>query len=292
MFARLLIVAALSGAMSATAMAEPAGERRVYKQVEGRELSLYVFKPADWHAEELRPAVVFYHGGGWTGGAPGQFTQHAKYLAERGLVCFEIEYRLLSKSDNSPPVTCTQDAKSAMRWIRSHCQEFGVDPARIAAGGGSAGGHLAAFVGTVDGGDATTDDLSISAKANAMLLFNPVYDNGPGGWGTERVGVRYQEFSPLHNLSADDPPSIVFLGTEDKLIPVSAAEKFRDKSREVGVESELHTYDGQPHGFFNVSKDKGRWYRETLAASDRFLAKLGWLSGPPTIAESPELQTK
>jgi len=267
--------------------AEPPGEKHIYKQVDDRQLAIYVTKPENWAPQDSRPAVLFFHGGGWTGGAPGQFSEHAQYLASRGMVCFQVQYRLLDKSDQQPPVTCTQDAKSAMRWVRQRSQEFGIDPQRIASAGGSAGGHLAAFVGTVDGGDTPQDDLTISAKSNAMLLFNPVYDNGPGGWGTARVGERFAEFSPLHNLTQDDPPSIVFLGTEDKLIPVTTAEKFREISLSQGVLSELHTYPGQPHGFFNVSQDNGRWYIETLTATDRFLAKLGWLQGDPKPIKTP-----
>ena len=106
-----------------------------------------------------------------------------------------------------------------MRWVRSRAKEFGIDPNRIASGGGSAGGHLAAFVGIVEGTDDPADDLSVSPKSNAMVLFNPVFDNGPEGWGAARVGDRYREFSPFHNVTKDDPPAIVFLGSADKLVP-------------------------------------------------------------------------
>jgi dienelactone hydrolase len=116
-----------------------------------------------------------------------------------------------------------------------------------------------------------------------MLLFNPVYNNGPGGWGTARVGDRFAEFSPAHNLSKDDPPSVVFLGDRDKLIPVSTAEKFRDDSRALGINSDLHVYEGQPHGFFNHGRDDNKWYLKTVVATDRFLSKLGWISGDPEL---------
>lgn len=264
--------------------AEPPGEKHVYKQVEQRDLRVYVTRPDGWSADDTRPCIVFFHGGGWVGGEPGQFTEHANYFATRGLVCFQVEYRLLDKQAEDPPETGTADAVDAMRWIRSKCKDFGIDDNRIASAGGSAGGHLAAFVGCVDAKPA--DANRASSKSNAMLLFNPVYDNGPGGWGTKRVGDRYQEFSPLHNISKDDPPSIVFLGTEDKLIPVATAEKFRDSCLALGIESELHTYEGQPHGFFNIAKEDGKYYRQTVIAADKFLAKLGWLTGPPTLAET------
>lgn len=273
---------------SLTALAEePAGEKRVYKTVGELELSIFVSQPAptdDGQVNKQRPAIVFFHGGGWTGGAPGQFSEHAKYFSSRGVVCFQAQYRLLDKSSKEPPITCTEDAVSAMRWVRDHCDEFSIDPDRIASAGGSAGGHLAAFVGCVD---VPQTPQQPSPKPNAMLLFNPVYDNGPGGWGTARVGDRYQEFSPLHNLSKDDPPSIVFLGTEDKLIPVATAENFRDTSLQLGLKSELHTYDGQPHGFFNFGKNDGRYYYETVLAADNFLASLGWLQGAATLTRDP-----
>src|SRR5690606_34070823 len=110
---------------------------------------------------------------------------------------------------------------------RAHAEELGIDPDRIASAGGSAGGHLAAFVGMVDGMDDPQDDKSVSPKSNAMVLFNPVLNNGPGGFGFDRIGQRYREYSPAHNVSADDPPAIVFLGSEDGLIPVQQMEDFK-----------------------------------------------------------------
>ncbi|MCA9070107.1 MAG: alpha/beta hydrolase, partial [Planctomycetaceae bacterium] len=251
--------------------AKPTGEPHVYKTAGDRDLTLYVTKPTDWKATDQRPAIVFYHGGGWTGGAPGQFTEHSKYLASRGMVCVQVQYRLLDKKTMEPPTNCVRDAKSAMRWVRGHAKELGIDPDRIASGGGSAGGHLAAFVGMVEGQDDPQDDLTLSAKSNAMVLFNPVFDNGPGGWGHGRVKDRYKEFSPAHNISADDPPAIVFLGSADSLIPVSTAEKFQADMKAAGVDCEVMIFPDMPHGFFNHGKYDNKPYHQTVAAMDRFL---------------------
>lgn len=264
--------------------AKPEGTPYTFKTVENRELKLYVTKPKQWQASDQRPAIVFFHGGGWVGGAPGQFTEHSKYFASRGVVCFQVQYRLLDRSKSEPPTTCIEDAKSAMRWIRSRAKEFGIDANRIASGGGSAGGHLAAFVGTSEGVDSEKDNLSVSPKSNAMLLFNPVYNNGPGGWGTARVKDDYKKFSPAHNLTPDDPPSIVFLGDQDKLIPVATAEEFRDTLRKHGVQSELRIFKDQGHGFFNHGRNNNQFYRETVIACDEFLQGLGWIEGPATIS--------
>lgn len=281
----LILITGIAIATQSVAVgAPPAGEPHVYKRVDDRELMLYVTKPAGWKQSDSRPAIVFFHGGGWTGGAPGQFTEHSKYLASRGMVCVQVQYRLLDKKGSEPPISCCRDARSAMRWVRSRSEELGIDPNRIASGGGSAGGHLAAFVGMVDGQDDPQDDQSISAKSNAMCLFNPVFDNGPGGWGAKRVGDRFPEFSPFHNVSKDDPPGIVFLGSKDALVPVETAHQFRQKMNQVGVRVDVHIYEGMPHGFFNYGRSGNRPYYETVVAMDRFLASLGWLDGPPTLS--------
>ncbi|WP_395748075.1 alpha/beta hydrolase [Prosthecobacter sp.] len=270
------------------ARAEPI--THVYKKVGERELKLTIVNPPDWKASDQRPAMVFFHGGGWVGGKPTQFTEHSDYLATRGMVCVQVEYRLIKKGDAGPPIDCVHDAKSAMRWVRARAAELGIDPKRIGAGGGSAGGHLAAFVGMVEGLDDPQDDLKISPKANALALFNPVFDNGPDqGWGHARVGEHYKEYSPAHNISADDPPTIVFLGTQDKLIPVTVVERFKAGMEKAGVRCEAVFYEGQGHGFFNPGKGgKMQFYYETLLATDKFLGSLGWLKGEPTLQKPSE----
>ena len=283
-----ILCCAIFGLLTSQAVAvgaPPVGEAHVYKKVDDRELKLYVTKPADWKKGDARPAIVFYHGGRWTGGSPGQFTEHSKYLVTRGMVCVQVQYRLLDRKKSEPPITCCRDAKSAMRWVRSRAVELGIDPGRIASGGGSAGGHLAAFVGTVEGTDDPADDKTVSAKSNAMCLFNPVFDNGPGAWGAKRVGDRFPEFSPFHNVTKDDPPGIVFLGSKDSLVPVKTAHNFKQKMSDVGVKSEVHIFEGMPHGFFNHGRNGNKPYYETVVAMDKFLASLGWIEGPPTLSK-------
>lgn len=277
---RLLLCLLLAPSLHA---AEPIAH--IYKKAADRELKLTVVNPPDWKASDQRPAMVFFHGGGWTGGAPTQFTQHSEYLATRGMVCIQVEYRLIEKGDKGPPVNCIADAKSAMRWVRSHAAELGIDANRIGAGGGSAGGHLAAFVGMVEGLDDPQDNLKVSPKANALALFNPVFDNGPDqGWGHARVGERFKEFSPAHNITSDDPPAIIFLGTQDKLIPVAVVERFKANMEKAGVRCEAKFYEGQGHGFFNPGKGGTMdFYYDTLLETDKFLTSLGWLKGEPTL---------
>jgi len=256
-----------------------------YKVASGDEMKLYIFNPKEHQpTKDKRAGIVFFFGGGWNGGTPAQFEQHCRYLASRGMVAITADYRVKSRQSTTPK-ECVADGKSAVRYIRSNAKRLGVDPNRIAAGGGSAGGQVAAAAGIVDGFDDAKDELSVSSKANALVLFNPVYDNGPDGWGHSRVKDYWQKFSPAHNITKDDPPAVVFLGTKDSLIPVKTAETFRSKMRELGIKSDLHLYEGQPHGFFNEGKGGTEIFLDTLDKMDRFLVEHGYLEGQPTKAQ-------
>jgi len=190
------------------------------------------------------------------------------------MVCFRADYRVKSRQGTTP-FESLKDAKSAIRYIRTHANELGVDPDKIVASGGSAGGHLAAATAVIQGFSEIGEDLSVSCIPNALVLFNPVFDNGPGGYGYERIGEAYKEFSPLHNIREGMPPAVVFLGTEDHLIPVETAEYFRTVMDKVGSRSELFLYEGEGHGFFNYRNYE--IYQDTRDKADEFLISTGFL---------------
>ena len=112
-----------------------AAETVVYKKVGQRSLKLFVDQPEEKTAATEKPAVLFFFGGGWVGGTPTQFARHSKHLASRGMVAICVEYRVIPKGDKGPPLVCCADAKSAMRYVRSHAKELGINPNRIAAAG-------------------------------------------------------------------------------------------------------------------------------------------------------------
>ena len=259
----------------------PGATSHVYKTVGDVKLKLYVYQPKRSNASARRPAAVFFFGGSWNGGTPRQFQEHASYLASRGMIGIVADYRVKNRQGTSP-FECVEDGKSAIRWLRTNSRRLGIDPNRLAAGGGSAGGHVAAATATVPGLNATTDNLEISSRPNALLLFNPVYDNGPGGYGHSRVKDRFREISPLHNIRKGMPPAIVFLGTSDKLIPVETGRTFKKQMEAVGSRSELFLYKDQPHGFFNRRRSPEH-FLATVTEMDRFLKSLGYLDGSPTI---------
>ncbi|MCA9269701.1 MAG: alpha/beta hydrolase fold domain-containing protein, partial [Planctomycetales bacterium] len=235
------LFAALTIGAAACAFAQAAERTEVYKKVGDVELNLHIFEPEGHQASDARPAIVFFFGGGWVGGTPTQFFPQCEYLASRGVVAISAEYRIRSKHGTSP-AECVADGKSAIRWVRSHAKQLGVDPARIAAGGGSAGGHVAAATGTLSKFDEPSEDAAVSSRPDALVLFNPVFDNGPDGYGHDRVQAYWRDISPLHNISDKSPPTIVFLGDKDKLIPVATASEYKARMEKAGVRCDVWIY--------------------------------------------------
>ncbi|MFC1453314.1 alpha/beta hydrolase [Verrucomicrobiota bacterium] len=256
--------------------------RLIYKTIEDVQLSLDVFLPEERDASSTLPGILFFHGGGWNSGNPSQFHPHCQYFASRGMVAMSAEYRLAERHGTTP-YECVTDGKSAIRWIRLNATDLGIDPDNLVAGGGSAGGHVAAATATVTGFEDESDDNSISPKPEALVLFNPVFDNGPGGFGHDRVKERWQAFSPMHNIAEGVPPAIVFLGTKDPLLPVSTAAAFKRRMNEAGTRCEVWTYNDQKHAFFNYRDGNNPYYDATVHEADRFMASLGYLDGEPTL---------
>lgn len=248
-----------------------------YKTVDTSELHLHFFHPTGFNIENKYPVFIFFYGGGWNNGSINQFRRQAVYFASRGLITVLAEYRIF-KIHQSTPFDAVADAKSAIRYLRMHADSLRINAGKIIAGGGSAGGHLAAAADLTQL-EAPGEDQRISSRPNVLVLFNPVFDNGPGGFGYERMGERYQEISPLHNIKQSAAPSIVFFGTDDNLVPVSTAELYKSKMEEKGNRCDLFFYQGQKHGFFNTEK----YFFETVRQSDIFLRTLGYLKGKPTI---------
>ncbi|MEL6250698.1 MAG: alpha/beta hydrolase [Bacteroidota bacterium] len=256
-----------------------------YKAIDTIDLKMDIYYPEGFSKGEQLPVIVFFFGGGWKGGTIEQFRPQAKYFASRGIIAALADYRVSSRHGTTP-FESVKDAKSAIRYLRMHQKELGIHPDKIIAAGGSAGGHLAAATALVPGLEEEGEDLSISSQSNAMVLFNPVYNNGPDQYGYDRIGERYPEISPRHNIRKGAPPAIVFFGTEDPLVSPETAKDFDAAMEEVGSVCETFLYEGQKHGFFNFSKPK--YYKETVFQSDRFLNKLGYLAGQPTIERMRE----
>ena len=244
-------------------------DKVIYKKTEQGDLYLFIFKPQGWKAADKRSVIVFFHGGAWVHGSPVQFEKQCRYLASRGMVAVTVEYRIKALHDTSPR-ECVADAKSSIRWVRAHAGELGIDPNKLVASGGSAGGHLAGCVGTATKGDDPQDDKSISSLANAMVLYNPVF-------ATDREA--FSDICPPKNVEKGGAPAFILAGEKDPIASPEKCQVFIDAMKAKGNRCEMHVYPRGTHGFFNDEK----FYPATMRDVDVFLASLGYLTGEPTI---------
>jgi acetyl esterase/lipase len=245
-----------------------------YRKVGSTELKLWIFGESDPKAK--KPAIVFFFGGGWHGGSPAQFEDQARHFAKRGMIAITADYRVKSRH-GVPVVECVKDAKAAIAWVRENAQRLGIDPDKIAASGGSAGGHLAACTGTISG-------FGSDERPNAMILFNPACTLAPiAGWeppgdmavdlSTERLGVEAQVISPAHHIGPHTPPTLILHGKQDTTVPYASVVAFESAMKQAGRPCKLVGYDGEEHRFFN----RGEGYSKALADADGFLIDLGWI---------------
>lgn len=269
----------------------PDAKQEVYKTAGDVKLSLYVFNPDGHKAGDRRPAVVFFFGGGWQNGSPTQFAPQARYLAGRGMVAICADYRVESRNRVSP-IECVEDAKAAMAYVRENAGRLGIDPSRIAAGGGSAGGHLAACTGVVEGFE--PPGAKANSRPDAMVLFNPAVQLAPlaGQEGLRadavsridaRTGGRSKEISPIHHVGENEPPTLILHGTADTTVPFDTVERFGELMREKGNRCEVVGFKDAKHSFFNPRPGNEAVHDATTRLMDEFFVSLGWLKGEATL---------
>lgn len=295
----LMLLAAGAQAQAPAAQLRPKTE--VYKTIGDVRILLYLFAPPQHKAGDRRPAIVFFHGGSpdtRPDGPPSQFQHHCRYLASRGMVAIDAQYRGLVHSGPKRirMVDTVKDAMAAIRWVRANAARLGIDPERIAASGGSAGGMLAACTATIEELHEEGEDTTVSAVPNALVLFNPSVVLGPVGIPRldnrfpgvdlkERWGIEPEKISPYHHISAGTPPTIIFHGKADNTVFYMTVEMFTEAMKKAGKRCELVGFEGANHGFFNYRKGDVKYFVETLSQTDRFLVSLGWLAGEGRVEE-------
>ena len=236
----------------------------VYTEV-GRPRTLIVARPAG--GPELRPTVVHFHGGGWRNGQASRPT--AEMLARGGFVGVSVNYRL---SGEALFPAAVHDCKAALRWVRAHAAEYGVDPDRVGAFGGSAGGHLAALVG-VSAGDAYLEgEEGHSAFSSAVQAVVSHYgpsdflrmNDAPGRLDHDApdspesafIGAPIQQCpeqvgraNPISYVGAATPPVLLVHGREDMAVPFNQSERLYGALRRAGATAALVPVENAGHGF-------------------------------------------
>lgn len=246
----------------------------VYKKVGDRALEMHVFEPEGFKAGDKRACFLIIHGGGWTGGAPPRMYPFAAHYAAQGLVGISVQYRLNSVKAGVTVFDCVKDARSAVRYLRAHAAEMGIDADKIIVSGGSAGGHLAAATALFDAVNEDGEDLKVTTTPAALVLLFPVIDTSKDGYGQAKIGDRWQELSPVHHVRAGVPPTLIFHGTGDTVTPFAGAKAFHEAMLKAGNRCELDIHPGGVHGY--LMRDE-KLFTDTLHKSDVFLRSLGLL---------------
>lgn len=207
-------------------------EKILYKKTPQEDMYLYLLRPEGKNRKAL-PAIIYFTGGGWVNGSVDSQIANAAWFRDHGIIGITADYRVKSRHGTSP-VECIRDAKSAVRYVRAHAKELGIDPNKIIVAGGSAGGHIAACT-SISGEDEPSEDLTISSNGNALVLHNPVLGEGFG----EDFFKEHPEFSPILHINKGWPPTIISCGTADKTTPFAVAQKFTQLMTKSGNVCEL-----------------------------------------------------
>jgi acetyl esterase len=260
--------------------------REVYKTIDSLKLTIDIFYSDQSFVRENNTAIVFFHGGGWAFGTPGEFFTTCERYAGMGIVTFSVDYRLSIENGVTPhktisPIESLMDAKSAMRWVRENAGRFRVDKNKIVAAGQSAGGHLALSTAMIDEYNEKSDDLSVSSCPNAILLFSACV-NTVEAWCDRLLADRRNKIwsiSPAHHIRKGLPPMIEFHGSDDEQVPKWTVEYFESAMKNEGNYFELHIYKGRKHYLGDGNTKYSRYYDdEILKVADDFLRKYNLLN--------------
>ena len=260
--------------------------QEVYKTVDTTKLTIDIFYSEQSFKRENNTAIVFFHGGGWAYGTPSEFFTTCERYAKMGIVTFSVEYRLSIENGVVPhklisPIECVMDAKSAIRWVRENAGKFHIDKNKIVAAGQSAGGHLALCTAMIDDYNEKSDNLGISCRPDAILLFSSCV-NTVEGWCDRLLADRRNKIwsiSPTHNIKGGMPPMIEFHGQYDDQVPLWTVQFFDSAMTKEGNYFEQHTYKGMRHYLGEGNPKYSRYYDDDiLKLADDFLRKFHLLN--------------
>lgn len=269
--------------MNPLTMANPLSEERerellkgassyTYKTGESLELSAHCFFPEDHNPAELKPAIIFFHGGLWDISIITQFVTHCMHFASRGMVAITVEYRVSSKH-NTTPEDSLSDAQTAMLWAKQNHQVLGIDPDKIILAGAAAGANMALSMAMIP---EVMVIENYSARPMAVIGLSAIVDTTKKGNEFERfadpaVAVKN---SPSKNIKKRLVPSLFIHGQADTVIPHSHLEKFVKAMKGKKNNCELISLGSANHSFFNFNVNP-KHFELTLNAMDSFVADLG-----------------
>lgn len=231
-----------------------------FSNPDNQHLQLNIARPK--HGDGPFPAIVCIHGGGFRAGARESYDAMCVRLAGEGFVALTVTYRL-SPAYQFP--AAVHDCKAAVRWLRTHAATYHADPVRIGAMGGSAGGHLALFLGVTAGvrefegvghpdpSTAVQCVVSYSGPSDFTKSYGKSVDAGevlPLFFGGDLSSKRHEHIvgSPLNWVTPHAPPTLCIHGTADDYVAFEQAQWMTDRLTACGVEAELLAFAGAGHG--------------------------------------------
>jgi len=253
-----------------------------YKNVGGKSLQLDIYKPRN--LAEPAPLLVFVHGGGWKGGKRSDYLVYLVDFAKKGYITATVSYRL--KNDSIYPA-CVQDVSDAMHFLFSNAKQYGYDPDRVAMIGGSAGGHLVLMT-TYDFKEPTIplDSVYLATRPHKVKcvvdIYGPVDMTTPyaqtQGLVTGFIGHPYSEkpelyweASPAKYLREDLPPTLIFQGTSDNLLPQSQSDTLKARLDRLGVPAEYYKLPLWPHAMDMAARPNQYMQKKMDAFFEKYL---------------------
>ena len=238
----------------------------VFKNVSGLDLELAVHLPEIDTEETLRPAMVWFHGGGWYTGSWSWCTM-CDWFTERGFVVYSVEYRIRGRH-NVNVGDSIADARDAITWVRENAATYNVDPDQVIAAGFSAGGHLALST-------ASLNAIPMSQKPQAAIGISACVDLSDTGWAVLQAGSleAARNWSPLHAEPAGFSPMLIMNGGRDHLCLFDGVSRFVESANTAGQDVTL--IDWPNAGHFSIFRDPDM-REEGLIGLDQFLAQQGF----------------
>ncbi|MCP5060657.1 MAG: alpha/beta hydrolase [bacterium] len=271
LYLALGLAVAVAGLLGAFALEFSPSREIVYRELGDVRLELQLFEPADSHAG-LRPGILFFFGGGWTGGSSIQFYPWADYFASQGWIGMTVDYRVYSRHGTKAR-DALEDARAAFRFVVENAEQLGLDPSRVFLAGGSAGGHLAAATAITP-----WSERGGLIDPAGLVLLNPALDTRAVGEDHYLASVKDLLFgedgeaiSPLHHVRPGLPPTLVAHGTADGIVPFAHSRNFCEQMNAAGNTCRLLPYEDAHHGFFNWGFGR---FDEVIVEVAAFLAPL------------------
>ncbi|MBN9299855.1 MAG: alpha/beta hydrolase [Filimonas sp.] len=248
---------------------------REYKKLGTYGLDLHIFTSDSLNTIQKKPVIIFFHGGSWSEGQPAWHFEACRKYAQKGWVACAVEYRIYG-NQGTLPFEAVMDARSAIRWLRKHAQEFNIDTGRIVATGNSAGGHLVLASALAKRWNEKTDDLKYSPVANVLLVNSGVYDltDEKTSWIRKDLKNKklVEDISPNYTVDSRMPPTLIIHGKEDQNVPFASAVRFVEKMSAAGNNCQFKPIENGGHFIFFEPK----YTPQVFAYRKDFLLKLGY----------------